>query len=299
MPDILLHSLEHALLDGLKMLPFLFLAYLILEYTEHRASDRFTHLLSHSGPLGVPLGAALGLIPQCGFSVAAANLYCGRIITPGTLIAIFAATSDEALPILLSVSGSGAKILWLLVFKTFFAIAAGYLFDLLFYRRKCPADHCHHDDERDHAYGHLCSSCGCEHDGGILKPAIRHTLQIFLFLLAVTFLLNIAMELLGQERIAKILLSDSVLQPFATALVGLIPNCAVSVFLTKLYLIGSVSFGGVVAGLFTGAGVGLAVLFRLDRSLKDNLKLVGYIYLAGAVSGILSELLAGIFSLGV
>ena len=299
MLDLLLDALKDTVIDGLKMLPFLFIAYLILEYTEHRASDKLTHALAHSGKLGVPIGAALGLIPQCGFSVASSNLFCGRLITPGTLIAVFAATSDEALPILISVPGSGIKILWLVIFKTIFAVAAGYVFDMLFYHPHCSQPHCRHDDERDSAYSHIYHDCGCEEGGGVLLPALRHTAHIFIFLLAVMFALNVGMGLLGEDRLAKVLLSDSPFQPLVTALVGLIPNCAASVALAKLYLLGAVSFPGVVAGLFTGAGVGLVVLFRVNRPMKENFRILAFLYFAGVAAGVLSGLLSKLLSLPV
>lgn len=279
--DLLLHVARHTLEDSLKTLPFLFLAYLLIEYIEHRASDRFQAWLAGFGRFGALCGALLGCVPQCGFSVTAANLYSGRVITLGTLVAVFVSTSDEAIPVLLGHADSWGIILQLILIKVVLAILVGLVIDLLC--RRAPSA----DRQRIHA---LCHHCGCEH-GGILRSAVRHTLSIFLFILLVTLLLNLGVEWLGEERLARLLMSDTLLQPVIAALIGFIPNCAASVLLTELYLAGSISLGSIVAGLTTGAGVGLAVLFRVNRPMKSNFAVVGLLLATGVLAGIAIDLL--------
>lgn len=277
MLDILLD----ALLDTLKTLPFLFGAYLLIEFLEHRASEKLTGALQKLGPFGPAGGALLGLVPQCGFSVAAANFYAGRLITPGTLIAVFLATSDEALPILISQPGALPDLLVLLGVKLVSGAIFGIATDLLW--KHLP----HHAEP---PFTDLCKDCGCE-DHGIFRSALVHTFKIALFLLVINLVLGGAIHFVGEERISQILLSGSVLQTFVAALIGFLPNCASSVILTELYLSGSLSFGAAVAGLCTGAGVGLAVLFKYNRHLKENLLLTGILYVCAVVTGLLCGVL--------
>lgn len=266
------------LLDGVRMLPFLLAAYLIIEYMEHRAGDKLEAMLAGSGKYGAFGGAVLGALPQCGFSVVAANFYAGRVITRGTLIAVFISTSDEAIPVMLSSPGHGRELVYLIGLKMLIGLVAGLLIDLLDRgrgRTNIAAEH-HHD---------ICDHCGCER-GGILRAAVHHTMMIFVFILVVSLVLNSVFYLLGDEVVTKLLLTDSPLQPLVTALFGFIPNCASSVLLTQLYLSGGISFGSVLAGLSTGAGIGLAVLVRMNRSWSDNLKIAGILYLIGAGAGL-------------
>ncbi|WP_246019592.1 putative manganese transporter [Bacilliculturomica massiliensis] len=280
MKDVLIDTL----LDGVKMLPFLLAAYLIIEYMEHRAGDKLEAMLAGSGKYGPLGGALLGALPQCGFSVVAANFYAGRVITRGTLIAVFLSTSDEAIPVMLSAPGNGRMLGWLIAVKVVVAVIAGMVIDLIDRRRgrtNISAEH-HHD---------ICSHCGCE-EGGILRAALHHTAVIFVFILAVSLLLNSVFYLLGEETVGRLLLTNSPLQPLLTAIFGFIPNCAASVVLTQLYLAGGISFGSVVAGLSTGAGIGTAVLFQINRNWRENLRIVGLIYLIGAGAGMLMQVLA-------
>ena len=228
-------------------------------------------------------GAALGCLPQCGFSVAASNLYSGRLISLGTLMAVFIATSDEAIPILLTNPGRGQDILRLLVAKMVIAVVAGLFIDavLKFFRKRA--------NEEAQPYSDLCENCGCENHS-ILYSAFKHTLQIFIFLFAVSFVFGFVIELVGEDMLNKVLMSGSLIQPFLAALIGLIPNCAPSVILTELYVSGAVSFGSVVAGLSTGAGMGLVVLFKTNKNLKQNLAIMGVLYAIGAVSGLIINL---------
>lgn len=276
MIDILLD----ALVDTLKTLPFLFGAYLLLEFLEHRASEKLINALSRLGPLGPLGGAALGLVPQCGFSVAASNFYAGRLITPGTLLAVFLATSDEALPILVSQPGALPDLFLLLGVKFLSGALFGMGTDLLW-------KHLPHR-QAEHPFTELCQDCDCEHRG-ILSAALLHTAKIALFLFLINLLLGGAIHFVGEERISQVLLSGSVFQPFVAALIGFIPNCASSVILTELYLAGSLSFGAAVAGLCTGAGVGLAVLWKANRHPKENLMLMVLLYGSAVCTGLLSQ----------
>ncbi len=295
--DIIVDILTDTALDGLKMLPFLFGAYLLLEWIEHRSGRKFRHRLSHSGRYSVPLGAAIGLIPQCGFSVAASNLFAGRLITTGTLLAVFLATSDEAVPVMLASPNGAGKILPLLGLKLLFAVIGGYLADCLFFRRahekQCETTHCHHDDEREEATHELCAHCGCQ--GGILKSTLHHTAETFLFLLIVLLLINTATSLLGEERLASILLAGTFWSPIVTALIGLIPNCAPSVLISELYLNGTLTIGATVAGLSAGAGLGLAMLFKINPNQKQNFRILAFLYVFSVAAGILTDLVCKLF----
>lgn len=279
-----LDALSDALVDSVKMLPFLFLAYLLIEYLEQRSARKLQGLLAGFGRFGPLGGALLGCVPQCGFSAAAANFYSNRLITLGTLIAVFVSTSDEAVPMLLSRPDSLGTVALLLGCKVVLAFLAGMLVDITMRSKPEPAgDTLHHKHEHCH-----------DHGSGrfpILRPAIRHTVQIFLFILAVSFALNAAIGLIGEETLSKLLLQNSLLQPLAAALVGFIPNCAASVLLTGLYMDGAISFGACVAGLSTGAGIGLAVLLRENRSWRDNARIIGILYLVGAGAGVLLQLI--------
>lgn len=277
----LLHILEHALLDSIKAVPFLFLAYLLMEAAEHYHSARMEKAVSGIGKAGPLVGGLLGCIPQCGFSASASNLYAAGLVSRGTLLAVFLATSDEALPILLGAADGRDMILPLLLCKVVIGIVAGYAIDFAMKRWGRPRE----------LYD-LCEDCGCEEEGsGILKPALWHTGHILLYIFLLNLGLGLAVHLLGEEVLGAILLKDSLLQPFVAALVGLIPNCAVSVLLTQLYLAGTVSFGALLAGLCSGAGLGVAVLIKMNRSKRENGQIVLTLYLIAALCGLAVQLL--------
>lgn len=284
--EIIIDVLKDAGVDVLKMLPFLFGVYVLIEYLEHRASDRLPNLLRRMGPFGSVGGALLGCLPQCGFSVAASNLYSGRLISLGTLVSVFVATSDEAVPILLARPDGAPSVLRLIIVKIIIAAIAGVIIDIVIRAIKGRRN------EEDEPYHDLCEDCGCD-EHGVLYSALIHTVKITVFVFIVTVALGLCMAFLGEEALSRLLMSDSPLQPLLTALIGLIPNCAPSVLLTNLYAAGSISFGSVIAGLSTGAGLGLAVLFRTNKNLKENLVITGILYLVGAASGMVLQVVLG------
>lgn len=269
--------LTDALFDTLKALPFLFGAFLLMEYIEHRGADRLTHALARPGAFGPIAGAAAGCIPQCGLAAAAANLFAAGVISPGTLLAVFITASDEAVPMLFAAPEAFPVLLKLILIKLAAGMLFGILVDLLIFRalKEKPAGKSIHE---------FCEDAGKHHS--ILEAALKHTVKIAAFLLAVNVLLGFVIGLIGEENLARLLLTGG-FQPFLTALVGFIPNCAASVLLTRLYLQGLLSFGALTAGLCTSAGVGLAVLFQAGRQrAKENLKLMGCLYLSAVLTGL-------------
>lgn len=281
--EAVLDIILDALIDTAKMLPFLFAVYLLIEYLEHKASDKLAASLRKLGPFGPVGGALFGSIPQCGFSVAVSNLYSGRLVSLGTLIAVYIATSDEAVPILISSPQSAREVWKLIAAKAVIGVIAGLAVDAvikLTHRR---------GNQENEPYRDLCEDCGCE-EHGVLYSAVKHTAQIFAFLFAVSLILGFAIYLLGEERLNRILMTNSAFQPLLAALIGLIPNCSASVILTNLYAAGSLSFGSVVAGLSTGAGLGLVVLYRTNKSLRQNIGITALLYAIGAISGLIINL---------
>lgn len=268
------HIALHALIETLKTVPFLLIAYLFMEYLEHKASEKMENSLKKIGKAGPAIGSALGVVPQCGFSASASNLYAAGLITEGTLIAVFLATSDEAIPLLLGHAESRTDIWLLILCKIGVGILAGFIIDFIY--RKMKIQKVDID---------ICESCGCEEEDGIWKPTLKHTLKISIFILIVNVVLGFAMALLGAERLNDLLLSGHLAQPLVTALIGLIPNCAISVALTELYIAGTLSFGSCVAGLCSGAGVGLTVLFKTNKCKKENLRIVVILYGISALFG--------------
>ncbi len=280
----LLEIILDALVDTLKIVPFLFLVYLLIEYTEHRHSEKLVSALQKLGPLGSLGGALLGSVPQCGFSAAASNLYAGRMISLGTLAAVFISTSDEAIPMLIANPKSAGVIWKLILIKILIATLVGVIADALLKLKK-------HKSDVEPDFEELCEGCDCEHHH-IAVSALIHTVQISLFIFAVSLLLGIAMHFIGTKAVSEFMLSGSFFQPFVTALFGFIPNCASSVVITELYLQGVISFGSCISGLCTGAGVGLLVLFRSNRHhMKQNFAIMGIMYAAAVISGIIINII--------
>lgn len=280
--DFIHHSLPHAALDTLKLIPFLFLAYLLMEAIEHKAEGKAERLMRRSGALSPIVGGTLGLLPQCGFSAAAAGLYAGRVITVGTLFAVFLTTSDEMLLLMLSEGISPTPILVALGYKLAVGIIVGILLDLLLRLRHKTPEAINIDDicERE--------NCHCEH--GMLLSALLHTLRITAFIFIFSLVIESLVHTVGTDKLSA-LGNIPVLSHAAMALVGLIPNCAASVALTTAYLDGIISFGAMIAGLLPGAGVGILVLCRLNRPVKRSILIIATLYLVGILFGLLADLL--------
>lgn len=271
-----------AFIDSLKVLPFLFGVYLLIEYIEHRSSDKLGKALRKMGPFGAVGGSILGAIPQCGFSVVASNLYSGRLITMGTLIAVYLATSDEAIPMMIANPKFAGKLWQLILIKVVVAIIAGFLVDLVIrlMGRK----------QEEEPFKEICEDCDCEHHS-ILHSALHHTISIIIFIFVVNLVLGGIMEFAGEDTVKTLLMTDSAVQPFIAGIIGFIPNCAASVVLTQLYIEGVVSFGSLIAGLCTGAGVGLLVLFKANKHhIKENFVIVGVLYVFGVAAGFIAGL---------
>lgn len=275
------HALIHTLKDSIKILPFLFIAFLIMEYFEHKLTNKNKKIIQKSGKFGPLFGGILGAFPQCGFSVLATNFYAARIISIGTLVAIYLSTSDEMLPILLSEGAPIDVIIKLIILKVIVGIIFGFIIDFIFRKKKDKKDHIHEICDEDH--------CDCDH--GILKSSLKHTINIFIFILITTFLINIVMEYYGEEKLSNIFISNNILSSFIASLVGLIPNCASSVIITELYLSGIITLGSAMAGLLTGSGVAIMVLFKINHNIKENIKIVTIIYSIGVLCGIIIDLL--------
>lgn len=272
-----------ALADCVKLVPFLFLTYLAMEYLEHKAGERMQDTVQKSGKCGPIIGSVLGVFPQCGFSAAASNLYAGRIITFGTLLSIYLSTSDEMLPILISEKARAAMICKILGVKILIGMVAGLLVDFIIARFLKKEDEALQIE-------HLCEKHNCHCENGIVKSAIRHTVEIFVYLLLITFVLNILIAFIGEDFLANLFLNRPVIGEVLAGIVGLIPNCAASVVITKLYLNGILSAGAMMSGLLAGAGVGILVLFRVNDRPKENLRIIALLYILGVAAGIIIEL---------
>ena len=280
MLDVILDTL----IDTVKLIPFLLITYIIMEFIEHKTSHKSKNAIKKSGNFGPLIGGILGIVPQCGFSAAAASLYSARIITLGTLIAVFLSTSDEMLPILISEAVDIKIILSILGIKLVIAIIVGFIIDL-FFRKKFETS----EDEPE--IKDLCEHehCDCEH--GIFKSALKHTINITLYILLISFVLNLIIHFIGKERLSSLLNSTPVIGPIIASLVGLIPNCASSVIITQLYLSGVLNFATMIAGLLVNTGVGLLVLFRTNEDLKENIKITVLLFAIGVIFGIIFDLI--------
>ena len=281
----MLHVIEHTLLDTLKLVPFLFVTYLAMEFLEHKAGKKTLHFVKKSGKFGPVIGGLFGALPQCGFSAAASNFYAGRVITKGTLIAIFLSTSDEMLPILIAQSVDIAVIVKILAMKIAIGVAAGFMIDLIFPAKKEEHDHDHIHKMCEHDH------CNCREGESIWKSALVHTIQISLFLLLITFALSVFLEFGGEDVLANLVLNKPVVGPVLASVVGLIPNCGSSVVLTTLYLEGAMSFGAMMAGLLVNSGVGILVLLKSNTDKKEDFNIIGGLFVIGAVAGILMEVM--------
>lgn len=270
------------IVDSLKLIPFLLVAFLIIELLEHKLNNKTKNIITKSKKIGPIIGSLLGVIPQCGFSVMATNLYITRIITLGTLISIYLSTSDEMLIIMISEKVEISLILKILLIKIFFGIVYGLIIDKIINKKK-------KDKETNYE---LCDEEHCDCNHSILLSAIKHTLHITLFIFIITLIINTIFTLLGDNYLSKILLNNSILSPFITSLIGLIPNCAASVILTELYLNNTISLGALIGGLLTSSGSSLLVLIKNNKNQKENLSIILLLYALGVLSGIIIELIS-------
>lgn len=269
------------LVDSIKLLPFLFITYLILEFLEHKTGDKSKKIIKNSKNFGPALGAILGIFPQCGFSAAASNFYAGKVITLGTLIAVFLSTSDEMLPILISEQAPISLIIKILLIKLVIGIIAGFAIDLVLKLLK-------KNNANENEIEHLCEHehCHCE-EQSIFKSSLIHSIHIFIYVLIITFVLNLIIYFIGEENISNILTNNALFGPIIAGLIGLIPNCASSVILTQLYLGNVLNLSTMISGLLVNAGVGLLVLFRVNKNLKENVLITILLYIIGVFSGLI------------
>lgn len=278
------HALEHTMADVLGLLPFLFLTYFVMELLEHYTGSKFNKMIQNSGKWGPFAGAALGVVPQCGFSAAAAGFYSGRVIGIGTLLAVFLSTSDEMLPILLSESIPLVTIAGILGTKAVIACASGYLASFIY----------QHFFQKKKEYMHIGVVCEEEHcrcQEGVFRSALKHTVTIFFYIFMIALLLNMIIEGVGEDALAQVFSNHPVVGQMIAALVGLIPNCASSVVITQLYLNRVISAGMMMSGLLVNAGIGTLVLIRLNKNMKENVGIITTLYSFGVVWGILIDVL--------
>ena len=279
----MLDCLIDGLLDTLKLLPYLFITFILIELIEHKLNKKSNKLLKENKKYGVVLGSILGALPQCGFSAMASNLFSSRVITIGTLIAIFLSTSDEMLPIMISERIDILLLLKIIGFKILVGIIIGFIVDVI-YKRK-------NEDLKENIHK-LCEEGHCHcNEKGIFISSIKHTLEIAFFILIANILINIIIFKIGEENISNLLLNKNVLTYFISSLVGLIPNCASSVIITKLYLSKLISIGQLLSGLLTGSGLGILLLFKTNKNIKENLSVLGIIYFVGVLIGIIVDII--------
>ena len=274
----LLDIIADTLLDSLKLLPFLFLTFIIMELFEHKLGNKANERLKKANKVGPLFGSLLAVIPQCGISASATNFYITRVISLGTLISVYLSTSDEMLPILISEKVDISIILKFLAFKVVIGMICGFVIDFIYRNKKKEDIHEFCNDEH----------CDCEH--GILKSSIKHTLNVIIYIIIFSFLLNIILHYYGESFLEKILMKNSPFGVFISSLIGLIPNCSSSIILTELYLKGLLSFGKVMAGLLVNAGVGLLILAKYNKDKKDTIKIIGILLIIGIISGLLLDI---------
>lgn len=341
--EMILDALLDAVLDTAKLIPFLFITYMGMEYLEHKAEKHTTGMLEKAGHFGPLIGAAVGILPQCGFSAAASSLFAGGVISVGTLIAVFLSTSDEMLPIFISEGVHPATMLRILAAKAILGLISGFLLDVFMRHGRhtkapekhihdlCVHEHCDCDEEEeaeelhteaahtheanadDHTHRHVAEdhhshehAAAHAHAGhhhhhhqkgfmGIAMPALHHTVQITGFIFFITLIITLLVEGIGAEALGHFLSGKPIVGVFLAGVVGLIPNCAASVSITQLYLMGILNAGQMMAGLLVGAGVGLLVLFRTNDHPNENLRITIMLYGLGVFWGLVIEYLGIVF----
>ncbi len=269
------------LVDTLKLLPYLLITFIILELIEHKFGKKSEKILAKNKKYGPLLGGILGALPQCGFSAMATSLFSSKIITIGTLIAVFLSTSDEMLPIMLSEKVNILILLKIVGFKVFVGIIIGFIVDLII-KRKDSSITIHEKCEKEH--------CTCD-ENGVFISSLKHTLKIGLFILIANLFINFIIFEVGEDKLENILLNKNIFTYFIASLVGLIPNCASSVIITEGYLSGLITIGTLLSGLLTGSGLGILLLFKNNKNLKENLTILGIIYFVGVIIGLVTDLI--------
>lgn len=266
------------IIDSIKLLPFLFFTFIFIEFVEHKLNNK--KIVTKAGQFGPIVGGILGAVPQCGFSVSATNLFATKIISMGTLIAIYLSTSDEMLPILLSGGVSISEILKIIGIKLLIGIICGIIVDLIFGKKN-----------ENINVSELCEDEHCHCEKGIIISSSKHTINIFVYILIFSFVLNTIFHFVGEENLSKIFMNNVFIGPFICSLFGLIPNCAPSVILTQLYLTNTITLGTVMSGLLTGSGLAIMVLFKTNKNIKENIKILSIVYIVGVLSGIMMNLI--------
>ena len=299
--ELLLHVLEHSVMDTLRLVPFLLVTYLAMEALEHSAADKVQSVVERSGKAGPAVGSLLGALPQCGFSAMAATLYAGRVVTVGTLVAVILSTSDEMVPVFLAHGEPLGRMLAIMGAKVLVGLVVGFAVDaaLRAMRRSgdghahihelCERAHCHCDDDDGHSH---------EHGHGrwsIVRSALVHTAQVSAWILAITFAFGLIIELVGTDALAAASANHPVRATFLAALVGMIPNCGASVAITELYLEGALATGPMLAGLLASGGVGLLVLWRTNADMRQNAIVTVFVYAVAVVTGLLAGALGILF----
>lgn len=268
-------------LDTLKLFPYLFITFLLLEFIEHKVSVKSEKLLKNNKRFGPVFGGILGGLPQCGFSTIAAELYSFKMITMGTVIAVFLSTSDEMLPIMLSEKVPFFDIFEIIIIKVIIGIIVGFLVDVI-YRKKIDKYDIHNMCEKEH--------CDCSHDGVFLS-SLKHTIKILTFILIANIILNSLIFVVGEDTLKQLLLHDNIIKYFVASIIGLIPNCASSVIMTELYLAKLISIGTLFAGLLTGSGLGILLLFKNNDNKRENILILSIIYFVGVMIGLIFDII--------
>lgn len=297
--DIFLDGLIDALIDNVKILPFLGIIYILLELFDRRSGTRVYKWIKKADKFAPLLGGAIGVIPQCGLSAAAATLYSGRVISVGTMLAVFLSTSDDMIPIFLTASFPLSRMFKILGFKMLIAIVSGYAINVIWkvcnkeVQTKKPVKMMGARQIKKSEEMEICTASCCR--GNFWIAVLKHVAQIFFFILLVSIVLNFVIGIIGEDRLANCFNNIPIIAEFIAALIGLIPNCASSVIITQLYLSGVMGAGGLFAGLLVNAGIGTLALFKTNKNKKENLKILGILYSTGVFWGIIIELVGMTF----